>query len=78
MNRWCSTNVSAKGPASSGWRQANTRSHGTNTSSKTVRVSSILCRLDNGNSKAFRSPAAYDETYSVRPGVAAGTANATA
>ena len=48
VNRWYSTNASAIGPASSGRRKQNTRSHGTKTSSNTVNVSSILCFDDTG------------------------------
>src|SRR5713101_7276138 len=78
VNRWYSTNVSAKVPAISGSRHAKTRSQGTKTSSNTVSVSTILCRDDNGNSNWFRSPAPYDDTYKDKPGVSTGTANATA
>ena len=78
MKRWYSTNVSASGPASSGSRQQKTRSHGTNTSSNTVSVSSILCCDDSGNSNSLRSPPEYGETYIDSPGVFGGTANATA
>src|SRR5689334_25341786 len=78
VNRWYSTNVSASGPASSGSRQQNTRSQGTNTSSKTVSVSTILCRDDSGNPKSSWSPAEYADTYIDMPGVSAGTANETA
>src|SRR5436309_13455457 len=78
VKRWYSTNASAIGPASSGRRKQNTRSHGTNTSSNTVRVSSILCFDDAGYSHGWRSPAEYGLTYIDRPGVPGATANALA
>src|SRR6266566_1138584 len=46
VKRWYSTKVSAIGPASSGRPSRKTLSHGTNTSSKTVSVSIILCVVE--------------------------------
>src|SRR5437868_11241916 len=76
VKRWYSTNASAIGPASSGRRKQNTRSHGTNTSSNTVSVSSILCRDDAGDSHGWRSPAEYGLTYIEKPWVSGGSAKA--
>ena len=42
VKRWNLTNVSAMRPAAAASPARNTRSHGTNTSSKTVNVSIIL------------------------------------
>ncbi len=57
VKRWYSTNVRALAvPRARGSRQQNTRSHGTNTSSNTVSVSTILCRDDTGCSNGCRLP----------------------
>ena len=80
VNRWCSTNASASGPANSCSPARNTRSHGTNMSSKTVVVSIILCRPLMGSSAGeLCGPCESNaEASSTSPGVFIGTAKLTA
>ena len=78
MKRWYSTKVSASGPAYSHSPCRNTRSRGTNTSSKMVVVSSILRSAESGCSKGFFSAVPCGLATRVRPGAFSGTAKETA
>ena len=57
VKRWYSTNAGETAPGELGLAAQNTRSQGTNTSSNTVSVSSILCFDEIGNSNASWSRA---------------------
>ena len=80
VKRWYSTNAERERAGQLGLRGSrNTRSHGTNTSSNTVSVSSILClrrqrELERRRGRRRRRPT----RRATGPGVSTGTANATA
>ena len=79
VNRWNSTNPRASSPACSCWPARKTRSAGTNTSSKSVDVSTILRFAESGNSASlFPFVERYGLATSVSPCVSRGTAKATA